>query len=40
MTTNMESRVNILGVGVSAISLDEAVDRTKTLLSGDAQGYV
>ncbi len=40
MTTSMESRVNILGVGVSAISLDEAVDRTETFLSGDAQGYV
>jgi N-acetylglucosaminyldiphosphoundecaprenol N-acetyl-beta-D-mannosaminyltransferase len=40
MTTNKESRVNILGVGVSAISLDEAVDRTEAFLSGDAQGYV
>ncbi len=40
MTTNKESRVNILGVGVSAISLDEAVDRTEAFLSGDTQGYV
>src|ERR1700730_15933666 len=40
MTTNKESRVNILGVGVSAISLDEAVDRTEAFLSGEAQGYV
>jgi N-acetylglucosaminyldiphosphoundecaprenol N-acetyl-beta-D-mannosaminyltransferase len=40
MTTNKEFRVNILGVGVSAVSLDEAVDRTEAFLSGDAQGYV
>jgi N-acetylglucosaminyldiphosphoundecaprenol N-acetyl-beta-D-mannosaminyltransferase len=40
MTTNKESRVNILGVGVSAISLDEAVDRTEAFLGGDTQGYV
>jgi N-acetylglucosaminyldiphosphoundecaprenol N-acetyl-beta-D-mannosaminyltransferase len=40
MTTNKESRVNILGVGVSAISLDEAVARTEVLLDGDVQGYI
>ncbi len=40
MTTNKESRVNILGVGVSAISLDEAVERTEVFLSGNAQGYI
>jgi N-acetylglucosaminyldiphosphoundecaprenol N-acetyl-beta-D-mannosaminyltransferase len=40
MTTNKESRVNILGVGVSAISLDEAVDRTEVFLNGDTQGYI
>jgi N-acetylglucosaminyldiphosphoundecaprenol N-acetyl-beta-D-mannosaminyltransferase len=40
MTTNKESRVNILGVGVSAISLDEAVNRTEVFLSGNAQGYI
>ena len=40
MTTNKEFRVNILGVGVSAISLHEAVDRTEAFLSGDTQGYV
>jgi N-acetylglucosaminyldiphosphoundecaprenol N-acetyl-beta-D-mannosaminyltransferase len=40
MTTNKDFRVNILGVGVSAVSLDEAVDRTEAFLSGDVQGYV
>ena len=40
MTMNKESRVNILGVGISAISLDEAVERTETFLKGDSQGYV
>ena len=40
MTTNKESRVNILGVGVSAISLDEAVKRTDIFLSSGAQGYI
>lgn len=40
MTTTKESRVNILGVGISAISLDEAVDRTEAFLNGGAQGYI
>jgi len=40
MTLKNEPRVNILGVGVSAISLDEAVRKTEEFLSGDTQGYI
>ena len=40
MAMKKEPRVNILGIGVSAISLDEAVHRTEEFLSGDTQGYI
>ena len=37
---DMEPRVNILGVGISAISLTDAVDRSVALLKHDDRGYV
>ena len=40
MTIDREARVNILGVGVSAISMEEAVTRSENLLAGDAKGYI
>ena len=38
--TDLEPRVNILGVGVSAISLTEAVDRSLALVEQERRGYV
>ena len=38
--TDLEPRVNILGVGVSAISLTEAVDRSLALVEAEQHGYV
>ena len=40
MTIDREARVNILGVGVSAISMEEAVTRSENLLAGNAKGYI
>ena len=40
MNSKMHSRVNILGVGVSAISMEEAVTATDSFLQGQDQAYV
>ncbi len=40
MSTNKHSRVNILGVGVSAISMEEAVSATDSFLQREDQAYV
>jgi N-acetylglucosaminyldiphosphoundecaprenol N-acetyl-beta-D-mannosaminyltransferase len=41
MAVQVEERVNILGVGVSAVSMSEAVRRTEVLLDEDKQkGYI
>jgi len=38
--TELEARVNVLGVGVSAIDMDEAVLRCQHLVAGSGKGYV
>ena len=38
--TDVEQRVNILGVGVSAVSLTEAVERSVAFVETKRQGYV
>jgi N-acetylglucosaminyldiphosphoundecaprenol N-acetyl-beta-D-mannosaminyltransferase len=40
MSKTNEPRVNILGVGVSAISLSDAVKKTDELLQGEGSGYI
>lgn len=40
MSKANEPRVNILGVGVSAISLSDAVKKTDELLQGEGSGYI
>ena len=35
-----EARVNVLGVGISAVSMHDAVERSLALLSSQSQGYV
>ena len=40
MISGSEPRVNILGVGISAVSMDGALDRAEAFLGGDGAGYI